>query len=266
MRNALVGAMVAAFIPSAAIAADFPSKEPPPPPCLWCGLYIGGNGGWAFGREAVTTTSFFPVPPFAAVDVAAINTAASPALDANGIIGGGQIGYNWQIGRALVGLEADVDVPSLKTSQAGTFGFPSTPGTFFTVATSVSTDWLMTVRPRVGWTANNWLLYVTGGLAVAKENFSQTIGLIAPSVLTDTFSATQAGWTVGAGIEAKLNPNLSLKVEYLYVDLGTTPSTAGILTPPFPASGVNSATRLSVSVARVGLNWHFNDLTWWSGR
>jgi outer membrane immunogenic protein len=175
----IAGAVVAALIQSSAIAADLPPnlplKAPLPPPCLWCGFYVGGNAGWAFGREAVTTTSFFPAP-FLPVDVAGINTAASPALSTNGVIGGAQLGYNWQFGSTVVGLEADIDFPSLKGSQAGTFPFPSTlpggaigpPTTFFTTATSVSTDWLVTLRPRLGYAADNWLFYVTGGLAVAR--------------------------------------------------------------------------------------------------
>jgi outer membrane immunogenic protein len=271
-KQGIVAAIAAALVTSSAVAADLAVKEPLPPPCLWCGLYIGGNAGWAWGRDAVTTTSFFPTPPFLAVDVAGVNTAASPALTSNGLIGGAQIGYNWQIGRAVLGLEADADFPSLKSSQAGTFPFPSTlpggaigpPTAFFTTSTSVSTDWLVTLRPRVGVTENNWLFYVTGGVAAGRENFSQTINIVAPFVLTDTFSTTQIGWTAGAGIEAKLNPNLSIKAEYLYIDLGTTPANAGLLVPPAAASGVNSAMRLTTSIARVGLNWHFNGLTWWS--
>jgi outer membrane immunogenic protein len=140
------------------------------------------------------------------------------------------------------------------------------PTAFFTTSTSVSTDWLVTLRPRLGWTANNWLFYVTGGMAVGRENLSQTINVLAPFVLTDTFSTTQVGWTAGGGIEAKLNPNVSIKLEYLYLDLGTTPAAAGILNPPFAGAGVNSAVRLTSSMARVGLDWHFNDtLAWWHG-
>ena len=268
MRNALiVGAIVAAFVQSSAIAADLEFKAPPPPPCMWCGLYVGGNAGWAVGRETVSTTSFFPVPPFLAVDVAGINTAASPALSANGFTGGAQFGYNWEIGRAVLGLEADADFPSLKTSSAGTFPFPSTlpggaigpPTTFFTTSTSVSTDWMVSLRPRVGFAFNNWLFYGTGGVAVAKENFSQNIALLAGFVLSDNFSATQVGWTAGGGIEAKISPNVSIRLEYLYYDFGTTPAAAGILTTPLAGSGVSSATRLTTSTARFGLNWHFND-------
>jgi outer membrane immunogenic protein len=111
MRKALIaGAAVAAFIHSAATAADLlPMTAPLPPPCMWCGFYVGGNVGWAWGRDAVTTTSTFP--GFLAVDVAALNTAASPALTSNGLIGGGQVGYNWQIGSAVIGIEADADFP-----------------------------------------------------------------------------------------------------------------------------------------------------------
>jgi outer membrane immunogenic protein len=268
MRHALVvSAALAVFVQSSAMAADFAVKEPPLPACLWCGLYVGGNAGWALGRDAITTTSIFPAP-FLPVDVAAVNAAASPALNSNGVIGGAQVGYNWQIGRTVLGLEGDVDFPSLKTSQAGTFPFPSTlpggavgpPTVFFTTQSSVSTDWLVTVRPRVGWTMNNWLFYATGGLAVARENLSQTVGVVAPFVLSNSFSTTQAGWTAGGGVEAKLNANLSIKVEYLYFDLGTTPATAGVLTPPFAGASVASATRLTASVVRFGLNWHFNDV------
>jgi outer membrane immunogenic protein len=266
MRNALIaGAVVAALVQSSAMAADLSVSTKAPPSCLWCGFYVGGNAGWAWGSDAVTTTSTFPAP-FLPVDVAALNTAASPALSSNGFIGGAQAGYNWQFGRTVLGFEADVDFPSLKNAQAGTFPFPSTlpggaagpPTAFFTTQTSVSTDWLVTARPRVGWTANNWLFYVTGGLAVGRENFTQTINVLAPFVLTDTFSTTQVGWTAGAGLAAMLNANWSVKAEYFYIDLGTTAANPGILTPPFAGAGVSSTMHLTTSIARVGIDYHFD--------
>jgi outer membrane immunogenic protein len=271
MHKALIaGAVVAALFQSSAsrspaMAADMALPAPAPPACLWCGLYVGGNAGWAWGNDAVTTTSAFPAP-FLPVDVAGINTAASPSLSSNGVIGGAQAGYNWQFGRTVLGFEADVDFPSLKTSQAGTFPFPSTlpggavgpPTAFFTTQTSVSTDWLVTARPRLGWTADNWLFYVTGGLAVGRENFTQTVNVLAPFVLTDTFSTTQVGWTAGAGVAAMLNANWSVKAEYLYIDLGTTSANPGILTPPFAGSSVSSTLHLTTSIARVGIDYHFD--------
>lgn len=135
-----------------------------------------------------------------------------------------------QMGQWLLGVEADFDYMGLRGSNGGTFQFPSTlpggpvgpPAQFFSTATSVSTDWLFTLRPRVGWVMNNWLVYATGGLAVADEKFSQTLTLLAPFVSTNSFTTTRVGWTVGGGVEYALNRNWSVKGEYLYVDLGTT--------------------------------------------
>jgi outer membrane immunogenic protein len=248
--------------------ADATAPKAPSPACLWCGFYLGGNAGWAWGSDAVSTTSSFPSGfGFQAVDVAAINTAASPTLDSNGLVGGVQAGYAWQFGHAVFGIEADADFPSLKNSQAGTFPFPSTlpggvfgpPTVYFNTMTTVSTDWLVTVRPRVGWAVNNWLLYVTGGLAVGREDFTQTVNLVSPYFLSDTFSATQAGWTAGGGLEVMPTPNWSLRAEYLYVDLGTTPANSGLITPPFGSVAFSNAMRLTTSMARVGLDYHFND-------
>lgn len=75
---------------SVAQAADL--AVPPPASCLWCGFYLGANAGWALGRNAVTTTTAFagPLP----MDIAAVNASASPTLISNGLIGGGEIGYN----------------------------------------------------------------------------------------------------------------------------------------------------------------------------
>jgi len=268
MRKALVvGAVVGALFQfpvsqSPVMAADLPL--PAPPSCLWCGVYVGGNAGWAWGNNAVATTPTFP--GFLPVDIAAITGASSSTLSSNGLIGGAQAGYNWQFGRTVVGFEADADFPSLKTSQAGTYPFPSTlpggavgpPTAFFTTQTSVSTDWLVTARPRVGWTADNWLFYVTGGLAVGRENLTQSVNVLAPFVLTDTFSTTQVGWTAGAGVAAMLDANWSVKAEYLYIDLGTTSANPGILTPPFAGAGVSSTLHLTSSIARVGIDYHFD--------
>jgi outer membrane immunogenic protein len=103
---------------------------------------------------------------------------------------------------------------------------------------------------------NNWLLYVTGGLAVANEKFAQTLTLLAPFVETEAFSKTQLGWTVGGGIEYALNRNWSIKGEYLYVDLGTV-STTGTITPPFAGFINTSSVHLTTSIGRGGINYRF---------
>jgi outer membrane immunogenic protein len=94
-----------------------------------------------------------------------------------------------------------------------------------------------------------WLLYVTGGLAVGRENFSQTIAILAPFTETSGFATTRAGWTVGGGIEYAIARNWSIRGEYLHVDLGTV-NTAGTLTPPFPGLTLTGSVRLRTEIAR----------------
>jgi len=251
------------------LAADLIVKIPPPPePAYsWTGFYAGLNAGGAWGRDRVNTEQFFPVPPFFAVDRAAISGAASRTFDPSSFTGGGQAGYNLQYGQWLVGLEGDFQYLGLKGSQGGTFPFPSTlpggvigpPTTFFSTATNVSTNWLFTLRPRVGWIANNWLIYATGGLAVGNEKFTQIIAGLGNAVETTSFSTTRAGWTVGAGVEYALHRNWSIKGEYLYVDYGTVNRT-GTIAPPAPIPGIFpiSSVHLTSNIVRVGLNYQFH--------
>lgn len=118
------------------------------------------------------------------------------------------------------------------------------------------------MRPRFGWTEHNWLIYATGGLAVGRENFSQAVGLLGGIVMSNNFSTTQVGWTAGAGVEGKLTPTLSVKLEYLYYDLGNTPSSTSVFNPiPGIASAGSTTMRLTSSTVRLGLNWQFDHLS-----
>src|SRR6185312_12047858 len=99
----------------------------------------------------------------------------------------------------------------------------------YTFTSSFKSDWLVTLRPRLGYAFDRLLLYATGGLAIANQKFSQSIvQLNTPFVETGAVSRTSTGWTAGAGAEYALDNRWSLKAEYLYVDLGSVSfSTAG---------------------------------------
>jgi outer membrane immunogenic protein len=249
-----------------AIAADLPMKAAPAALAevsSWSGFYVGGNAGYDWGRAATNGVLGAPAP-FLPVDLAAISTASSPRLQPNGFTGGGQVGYNWQAGGAVFGVEADIESFRLRASTTATLPFPSTlpgglvgpPTAFFTSASSVSTDWLFTARDRIGWANDHWLLYATGGLAVTKVNATQTVALIAPFVFNASASDTRVGWTVGAGFEYMVSRNWSVKGEYLYLDFGTLNGT-GVLTPAFAGLTLNNSTRLTANIARAGVNYHF---------
>jgi outer membrane immunogenic protein len=141
----------------------------------------------------------------------------------NGFIGGGQAGYNWQRGTWLLGIEADFqgsdergsgDVCTVAGCPAGSTAFTA----------NYKLDWFGTVRGRVGFLpAERVLLYATGGLAYG--HFAADAPLLPLS-----WGSTRAGWTVGGGVEAAIDHNWSVKLEYLYMDLET--SVAALPWPP----------------------------------
>jgi outer membrane immunogenic protein len=146
------------------------------------------------------------------------NNPAKPS----GFSGGVQAGYNWQNGPFVFGLEGDIQA----TGAEETFA----PWKF-------SNPWFGTVRGRAGYSFNNVLFYGTGGLAFGELR-AETFGL--------SETHTNAGWTLGAGAEMGFAPNLSAKVEYLYVDLANS---------NFVVTGASNGYRFGL--IRAGINYHF---------
>jgi outer membrane immunogenic protein len=265
MKRLLAALVMAAFPFAGASAADLalPLKSPAAPAFNWSGFCIGGNAGGVWGNERVSQTFGAP-PPFLAVDTAAISSSASPSFKSGNATGGVQAGYNYQLGNWVFGAEVDFEYLGLRGANSSSTAFPSTlpggaagpPTAFFNTATSVTADWLFTARPRVGWAVQDWLLYVTGGLAVGRENFSQSTAILAPFVESTGFATTRAGWTVGAGVEYAIARNWSIRGEYLHVDLGTV-NTTGTLTPAFAGITQTGTVRVTTEIARGGLNYHF---------
>jgi outer membrane immunogenic protein len=279
----------------AAIAADLPSRAPPPvylppPPIFsWTGLYIGLNAGYTWSNNNavdVDTADVFGNPalvggPAFGVASAALADGSVPAK-IDGFIGGGQIGYNFQFANSfVVGLEADIqgiaasNGSHLVFSQATVAGFPLNP-IDQNLSASRRLDYLGTVRGRLGFTITPTLLvYGTGGLAYGQTKSSTSITQIVesdPIFLPNhyssfgSFSNTRVGWTAGGGVEWLFAPNWSVKAEYLYYDLGNVTyglsplqnfSTVGGGTL-FTAGAPVSRTRFTGNIVRAGLNYHFN--------
>jgi outer membrane immunogenic protein len=265
MKRLLAAIALAAMPVVGASAADLslPLKSPAAPAFSWSGFYVGGNAGGVWGNERNSQTVSAP-PPFLAVDTGAISSSASQSFKSGNATGGVQAGYNYQYGNWVFGGEVDFEYLGLRGANSSSTAFPSTlpggavgpPTAFFNTATSVSADWLFTARPRIGWAVQNWLLYVTGGLAVGRESFSQSIAILAPFVENTSFATTRAGWTVGAGVEYAIARNWSIRGEYLHVDLGTV-NTTGTLTPAFAGLTQTGTVRVTTEIARGGLNYHF---------
>ncbi len=230
----------------------------------WTGFYVGINEGWVGGTSAaMTETNFSPTGYFAASSVPAIKQAGDQQFNSRTFISGGQAGYNWQSGSLVLGGEMDLNYMHVTGGDSSTAVYPCCAPTNFTIQSSMHTDWLFTLRPRIGYASNNWLLYATGGLAVTKLN--------ADFLFTDTFataheeqgfSETVYGWTAGCGVEMGLARNWSLKAEYLYADFGNISSQAGTFTaftPPiaFPTNVFRYSMDLQTNTERIGLNYRF---------
>ena len=228
----------------------------------WTGLYVGGNAGYGWGRiDTVYTSPGIPFG-FLAVDQIASSANGSPGLRPTGFVGGGQIGYNWQVAPSwIVGGEADFNAFALKDTFNANLATPIA-GPQIT-HTNVESNWLFTFRGRAGYAFDRWLVYGTGGLAVANVNFEQSNPYPAfPLSSSDNFSAstTRTGWTAGAGVEYIFVHNWSLKAEYLYVDLGSisgTSSTTGYANVAALVTHTHQTDDFRANIVRVGLNYKF---------
>ncbi|KHJ53442.1 hypothetical protein LA66_18805 [Aureimonas altamirensis] len=203
----------AAFV-TPAVAADVIYEEPAPAPVVayepaftWTGFYVGGQAGVAFNRDSglfSTDSSFI---------------GSSDDGEAS-FIGGGHVGYDYQMGNFLIGAVADLNYIDASTASSYTL-----PGSTTVFGAQQDIDYVGTVRAKLGYAADRFAVYATGGLAYGdtSNNYlgdtTTVIGTTAynVSVSEDT---DDVGYAVGAGVEYLVTQNFSLGVEYLYTDLG----------------------------------------------
>lgn len=230
----------------------------------WTGPYVGVNGGSGAGTSDVTTTQD-GIGYFSSASTEAINEAGTLRLEPKGLIFGGQAGFNKQIGAVVFGIEGDFGASMVDNDveqDAVTVEYPCCPGADFTIEHAMETKWLLTVRPRAGIAVGRVFVYGTGGIAATKIDFS--------TVFTDTLASAHAdasvsesriGWTVGAGVEARLGSGAaSLKVEYLYADFGEVASSANNLILgdlPVPGETFDFTANLTMNIIRAGASFRF---------
>lgn len=172
------------------------------------------------------------------------------------MIGGGQFGYNWQRDNWIWGLEADFQGSGVRQSVA--FAHPGMIPPFRLFPTesagSASLDWFGTVRGRLGYSWNQALLYVTGGLAYGQV-FQSISNHVVPPPPSGTFSSTDVrlGWALGAGVEWAFANAWSVKAEYLHIDLGSSTGR----TMPGPVDFLEYRFRHDYDIARIGINYRW---------
>jgi outer membrane immunogenic protein len=241
MKNKLLLG-VALFGAAAGVSSPALAAPPPPPiPYNWTGCYIGANAGYSWGRGNVDVNALSLGFPFGA------------SMDMNGFIGGGQIGCNWQVSNAVWGLETDFQGSAQKGSRAAAFNFSEGSSSHNVEA---KLRWFGTVRARAGvLVVPTVLLYGTGGLAYGNVQVTDTIFSNSFGTATFSNSDTRVGWTVGFGVEGLFfnAPQWTWRVEYLYMDLGTSSGSA------IDPSGlpVVWSTRVTDNIVRAAINFRF---------
>jgi outer membrane immunogenic protein len=256
-------AVAASLSLGAASAADLGAAPYAPeyivPAYDWSGGYIGTNLGYGWGRPTDKSSlgTAAPTPLF-------VDTIKAPM---NGVVGGAQIGYNWQTQNLLFGMEADFQGTGQSSTHSSTCpagvctstllgGFVPIAGPALPVTFRQQLDFFGTLRGRVGVVViPAVLLYATAGFAYGQVDSNSTL---MGSTRAQNFTP---GWTVGAGIEGAIGGGWSARLEYLYLDLGSVSNTfasnvlaAGGLTTLIGASN----SHVTDNIVRVGLNYKFS--------
>ena len=269
---ALTATALLAVSPLSSQAADL-APVPRAPAFTWTGWYVGINAGYAWGDSTVSTCVNDGGAFFLAIERRSICASHSNrGLDPNAFTGGVQAGYLWQspgqwfLGGAMVfGIEADIN--SFRMRDSTTVGPvvitpPPAAVVAHTVTQNMETNWLFTLRPRIGAAFSNWLVYATGGLAVTdlESHFVYSHTQFLTGSASGQAGHWVAGWTLGGGLEWAILPNWTVRAEYLYVRFDSVSGTStnlSVLGVSVPSEVFFHNADLTANIVRGAVNFRF---------
>ena len=222
MRRITLALLATTMIAGTASAADLSARRYEPAAAAyafsWTGFYVGGHLGYGWGSNDWTAPSW---------------AAGSVSTDFDGFVGGGQLGFNYQMGNIVLGLQGDISGANLEGTVYDIYGN----------GLKNEATWLASVTARLGFTADRALFYIKGGAAWTDVESTAFIGNAVYSK-----SETRDGWTLGAGVEYAFAPNWTTFVEYDYFDFGNKNTIF---------DGDLYKVDTDVSVVKVGVNYRF---------
>jgi outer membrane immunogenic protein len=256
MKKLAIVIAVAGVIGTPALAADMavpgPAYYPKLPPAIydWTGIYVGGHIGGGMLVDSVSQNGV-------STATTATNLLSSGSLRPAGVIGGGQIGANYQFAPWVVGIEGswtDSAIQGNTKIGVASTAIPAPPVIAQERFTSQA-QWFAALTGRVGYAANDWLFYAKGGGAWMNARYTEDLLVVGGAAfpVSQVISDNRTGFTVGAGIEVGLVENLSAKIEYDFYDFGSKNYNFNAITPVSVSSNLHTLI--------VGLNYKFN----WSG-
>lgn len=201
-----------------------------PPVYNWTGIYVGAHAGGGWGDK----------------EWVFIGTGQSTSHNVDGWLAGLQAGFNWQIGRIVLGIEGQY-------SWANLDGSSPCPNPAFSCQTEV--DWLATVAGRFGFAFNNWLLYGKAGWAGAGDDYIAVL-IAGPAANDFLGSENRSGWMAGLGIEWGFWNNWSAKLEWNHMDFGT--KLVQFSNRANPANTDNFDNDQTIDIVKFGINYRFN--------
>lgn len=231
----------------------------------WAGAYVGGYLGGAFGNSNINTDagSFITsVSYFSSnLNINSVNQSGSAKVNPDAFIGGIQAGNNWTSDHVLYGLVADFGSFNLKGSTNATnIQYPTNLGQFYSLSTSVNSEWLFTARARLGYVpdSSRFMVYGTGGMALTElkvvNSFVDASNPIGKT--TGTSHSNKIRWVAGAGAEFMLTQSITLNAEYLYTAFNTV-ATSSIASGSFRSSTIRTSADLNANLLKIGLNYKF---------
>ncbi len=263
----MVGAVALAAVPAErSKAADLPAKAPVPIAYNWSGCYVGGNAGLGMTSSDYNTTVDNGTHLLGG-DPGVVDAAGTGGFNGDNYLIGGQVGCNLQSGTLVYGLEGDADYFHGNNHLFNNTNTLSDLATAFTINQSLTTNYIATVRPRIGIAADRDLAYLTGGAAFTSVNYTQTYfdvpnvpaggTIVSPGTGLATASKTLIGWAAGAGWEHAWTDHATFRFEYIYTSFPTTTALGAITDPAGGANTLHGSANLTIQIARVGLNYKF---------
>lgn len=234
----------------------------------WSGFYIGANLGGSWGDVSMNThvspgVGPIVIPP---VDVTQINQTPGPNSNKSGFTGGVQGGFNWQSDSLLLGIETDwgfMDIDNHRTNVYQSLVQvtppivgPPPPVPTYTLEQRAQTNWIWTLRPRLGYVSGPWMIYGTAGLATTsidlETKYSDT--RIPPNSGSVSDSKSKWGWAAGLGGAYAFTPEWSVRGEWLYADFGSVRDNF-VSTNGFAV--LTSEAKVRANLLRLGVDYKF---------
>jgi outer membrane immunogenic protein len=254
----VAAAITFGFLATGVSAADLPMKAPQPTTYQWSGCYAGLNlGGGASGTNFDSAVD--PGTHLLDPDPGVVAGSGSGGHSGDGLLGGGQVGCNMQWGLLVAGLEGDFDYFHSHTWFSNNSNTLSDGVTPFTIGQSLTTNYLATLRPRLGIASDRDLAYLTAGVAFTQVSYLESYSDGGAPAGSGSAAAWKSlvGWVAGAGWEHALADHWTFRAEYLYANFAKVNALGAITDAGGGANTLHGSSDLTTQLLRAGLNYKF---------